>query len=765
MKEYTDEMMENLSICKCHKLIHRETDKLCPGCLSNNDACQAIKKDDTRCNHKVGKKDSRFCGRHDKGKHYTREEIERMQLKFCSNHKYYAEIPDGYTTCLSCRDRAENLRKKAKEDSDVQICNGITKNKKKCTSAAQLDSNFCGKHTEYARFWNTGLTKCSVYFCFEVVNDPEQHKRCEKCRERDNNNERARRAIHREKVEKAKSENIHLCSVDKCGKQFEPYEMPSGLVPTKCKECYEAAKEVEKNRPQRRRNWKQEMLNNPGRAEKRRQRIQNIKLNKPEVLWKYWIEHRLRKREKMGNEAYLKEQRERMAMYRKEHPELIKRISSKHLNTLQGKLQMYKYTAEIKNTKWSLTDEEAFIMFISPCFYCGMKEKDRLNGIDKIVYNYDYVKENCVPCCKGCNIMKGCMDVDVFIARCMHIISFNGMVEDEQKMFFPQSSYDSGGGLSFQRAKDSAKKRNIGFELTKEEFNEIVQRSCYLCGKENSLYHQNGIDRINSELSYNGGNCESCCASCNYMKNVQLLDNFLERCYLVGTMHKAIIDGESFDIKGDRSIKHHIDKDIKKSVIESRNVRNNGDKQNFDSLTFAEKSELKVKKSVERRNRTVTDTTTVKSVMPTQQEVLDSNMSKVQEFLKTKFPSKENVIESAAINIREFDPEITVETEGTVEESFIGDGEIEEEIEEEQIEEEQIEEEIEKQFREIEDIDSCNQTCFVKMILLHFTYAKRQERHLDVYRTHFIAMHMRLSNTFIAMYMLPMPVMMKILSS
>jgi hypothetical protein len=66
--------------------------------------------------------------------------------------------------------------------------------------------------------------------------------------------------------------------------------------------------------------------------------------------------------------------------------------------------------------------------------------------------------------------------------------------------------------LSYKRA---AKKRNIDWLLTDEEFNSFWQKPCSYCGDEIETI---GIDRLNSDEGYYLENCVSCCSTCNKMK-------------------------------------------------------------------------------------------------------------------------------------------------------------------------------------------------------------------------------------------------------
>lgn len=63
--------------------------------------------------------------------------------------------------------------------------------------------------------------------------------------------------------------------------------------------------------------------------------------------------------------------------------------------------------------------------------------------------------------------------------------------------------------------KKNAKKRDIDFLLSKEEFYSLIQQPCHYCG---DLAEYNGIDRINSTENYTIQNCVPCCEYCNKMK-------------------------------------------------------------------------------------------------------------------------------------------------------------------------------------------------------------------------------------------------------
>jgi len=77
----------------------------------------------------------------------------------------------------------------------------------------------------------------------------------------------------------------------------------------------------------------------------------------------------------------------------------------------------YKKNANARGLKYNLTEKEFKEITQQNCHYCGAKPgniaKNRYgngdyiyNGLDRIDNNKDYTLENCVSCCKICNIAK-----------------------------------------------------------------------------------------------------------------------------------------------------------------------------------------------------------------------------------------------------------------------------------------------------------------------------------------------------------------------
>jgi hypothetical protein len=80
----------------------------------------------------------------------------------------------------------------------------------------------------------------------------------------------------------------------------------------------------------------------------------------------------------------------------------------------------------------------------------------------------------------------------------------------------------------FNYYKQDAKKRNLAFDLSKEDFIYIVGLNCFYCG--DSGY---GIDRLVNNIGYIKFNCVPCCTLCNKMKSNRELSVFINQCHKI----------------------------------------------------------------------------------------------------------------------------------------------------------------------------------------------------------------------------------------
>jgi len=92
--------------------------------------------------------------------------------------------------------------------------------------------------------------------------------------------------------------------------------------------------------------------------------------------------------------------------------------------------------------------------------------------------------------------------------------------------------------------KRNSKKRNIEFNLNKQEFEMLTKGNRFYCNAARFLinyvkrissgYTYNGVDRVDNMKGYTIENCVSCCKYCNYSKNNRSIEDFytwIEKVY------------------------------------------------------------------------------------------------------------------------------------------------------------------------------------------------------------------------------------------
>jgi hypothetical protein len=81
----------------------------------------------------------------------------------------------------------------------------------------------------------------------------------------------------------------------------------------------------------------------------------------------------------------------------------------------------------------------------------------------------------------------------------------------------------------YEDYKKDAHKRQYMFELSFDEFRNIIVRPCYYCGIIKELEY-NGVDRVDNTLHYTASNCVPACKLCNLMKSNHTIKEFVNHC-------------------------------------------------------------------------------------------------------------------------------------------------------------------------------------------------------------------------------------------
>lgn len=97
---------------------------------------------------------------------------------------------------------------------------------------------------------------------------------------------------------------------------------------------------------------------------------------------------------------------------------------------------------------------------------------------------------------------------------------------------------ESAANRVYDTYRSRSKKRNIPWNLTRQQFLQIIQQNCFYCGSPPTNAHSyqysdftllyNGVDRIDSSSGYTIGNIVPCCRDCNRAKSDMPLDYFYQ---------------------------------------------------------------------------------------------------------------------------------------------------------------------------------------------------------------------------------------------
>ena len=450
--------------------------------------------------------------------------------KFCKIHLYMTEYTDEmvaqakpcgtcrktyymgeYTTCEPCRERGTANREKNKV---VPI-----KCAKEGCAFKQSENKYCGKHQLYVFLDQTkeyGLKACTnaVRGCREQMEESYTFTRCQVCLQKDRDKDHEKRGV----VVKGKQ-----CTV--CCKEYTADMFEGARGPTlTCKSCRESNKRADEKRDAE--HVKELARKNAQRPERKAVKKAWLEENYESVVM-YCLNYR-QKLIEQDLDGFHEHNAEVMKAWRDKNPDKVQAANKRKVENVECQYDVYRGSAKLKNLDFELTKEEFIDMVKKNCGYCGIIQDKGFNGVDRVNSTIGYIKENCVSCCSICNYMKKCLDKQTFLQRVEHIVTYNKFVDGD---LHPEAFNNH--KPTFISYLEKCDKRDIPFEITKDEFDECVKQNCYLCGKANTFTHTNGIDRLNSDIGYTKTNIFTCCGSCNYMKSNSSYKNFMDKCLLI----------------------------------------------------------------------------------------------------------------------------------------------------------------------------------------------------------------------------------------
>jgi hypothetical protein len=129
---------------------------------------------------------------------------------------------------------------------------------------------------------------------------------------------------------------------------------------------------------------------------------------------------------------------------------------------------------------------------------------------------------------------------DEILQRAAYIVKFQKIYDEKLKTDTHQFGLRN---YLYRISKRGATDRGHNYDLTFEEHQKLIYKDCAYCGappkkSSNNLIikrgkihdpylYFNGVDRIDNEKGYNTDNCVPCCTTCNYMKRMLSVEEFL----------------------------------------------------------------------------------------------------------------------------------------------------------------------------------------------------------------------------------------------
>jgi hypothetical protein len=416
--------------------------------------------------------------------------------------------------------------------------------KAECVCKRVPDTNYCKKHQLQVfvdEVVSEGKKTCAAYIrgCRVKLELTYAFAKCETCRTKEREREHNRRRVAKEEALLDMTANERLCNTCCSAQPIDQFIGALGVETVTCQSCRDAGKVQESKRDKEHRNaLAREAAKNEERIAVKKQ----WKENNYEKVAKYRLTGRQNQIEKNGVEEYLKTNAERMKKWREDNPEKVEQNNRAKINSIKLQYGVYQRSAGLKQLPFEMTQDEFERVVKNPCKYCGIIQDKGFNGIDRIDSGVGYVIENSVSCCSMCNYMKNTVSASVFVRRAEHILTYNGLIDGR----LYSELFGDHKGVSYNDYKYRAtKKKNLDFTTTSEEFDAIRMYDCYLCGKENTTIHRNGVDRFDNLIGYTPDNCRSCCADCNYMKRNYSYDDMLEKMKLIYEHNQNMVFDEN----------------------------------------------------------------------------------------------------------------------------------------------------------------------------------------------------------------------------
>jgi len=482
---------------------------------------------------------------------------------------------DDTKTCEKCRDRGKSNKETAKE-SVVLCC------KSGCKFKRSVENEYCGKH-QLCLFEDEtkSLGKKTCYNiirgCRNQLEPAYEFSRCEECLEKDRKKDKDRR----KKVVLENDLILHDRTTKFCTTCIK--ELPldkfvgekSGETKT-CLDCRSNNKIHDTKRDKERRN--ELARKNEAKPERKEVKKEWAENNYEKVALKT-MNYRQRKMEE-DQEGYLANNAEQAKKWRENHQEKMLESNENKKNSKELQYNVYSRNANLKNLEFTISFEDYSNVVTKECHYCALIQEKGFNGIDRKDQSVGYIVDNCVSCCKMCNYMKGSTCDEVFIKRVEHILTFQGKIQGN---LYPECFANHKSALYCQY-RFRALKKQLDFSITPDDYNLIIKKNCFMCGKKSDQQHQNGIDRMDNTKGYTLENINACCCECNLIKKDYIYEDIINKLFLIYKKHDSI---NETNLAARENVKLTIDESENPKIKENRHLVVNKNKKTKEEIKDA----------------------------------------------------------------------------------------------------------------------------------------------------------------------------------
>ena len=179
-----------------------------------------------------------------------------------------------------------------------------------------------------------------------------------------------------------------------------------------------------------------------------------------------------------------------------------------------------------------------------------------------------------------CNYMKGSTCEEVFVKRVEHILTFQGKIQGN---LYPECFANHKSALYCQY-RFRALKKQLDFSITPDDYNLIIKKNCFMCGKKSDQQHQNGIDRMDNTKGYTLENINACCCECNLIKKDYIYEDIINKLFLIYKKHDSI---NETNLAARENVKLIVDEPENPKIKENRHLVVNKNKKTKEEIKDA----------------------------------------------------------------------------------------------------------------------------------------------------------------------------------